>query len=328
MTKYTITQTIWTEKYRPSSLDEIYGQKHIIPILKKFVEKGDIPHLLFTGQQGVGKTATASAIAKEIFKENWRLNWLEINASDERNIKTVREKIKQYAQTMPSSGTQFRIIFLDEADNTTPDAQGALRRIIEKYSRTCRFILSCNNPAKIIDPIKDRCVEFRFSKLKDDDILSLVRSLSLKEDITITVGGLEAIARYSQGSARKAVNILQTLSMFTDNSIDGKVVETYIPQIDNSGVRTLYKLCKERNLSEARKQLLTLLYQNLLLPSEILEFLMNTIYNDTELPINAKLYLLSKAGEIDRNINTTNSPYLQLFSYVSQIIVVWNKVRK
>ena len=326
--EYTLEKTIWTEKYRPSSLDAIYGQHHIIPILKKFVEKGDIPHLLFSGQQGVGKTATAIAIAKELFGNKWRLNWLEINASDERSIQTIRETVKNNARIAPATGTKFRIVFLDEADFLTAEAQAALRRIIERYSTSCRFILSCNNPAKIIDPIKDRCVEFRFSRLKDEDIIKLVTDIASKEGVHLTEDGATTIAKYSDGSARRAILILQTLSMYSDNSIDKSLVESYIPQIDRAGIRQLYDLCKSGDLKNARKQLLDLLYYKLLYPSEIIENLMNIIYDDSELSTSAKLYLLSKAGEIDRNINITNSPYLQLFSFISQIIVVWKKVKK
>ncbi|MFY4815776.1 AAA family ATPase, partial [Haloarcula sp. AONF1] len=153
---------IWIEKYRPQTLDDIHGQEEIVERLQSYIAQDDVPHLLFSGPAGVGKTTAATAIAREIYGEdNWRGNFLELNASDQRGIDVVRDRIKGFARS--SFGGDFRIVFLDESDSLTDDAQSALRRTMEQFSDNTRFILSCNYSSKIIDPIQSRCAVFRFS---------------------------------------------------------------------------------------------------------------------------------------------------------------------
>ena len=160
----------WVEKYRPQSLDDIVGQEHIINRLKKYVGEESMPNLMFTGPAGVGKTTTALALVKSILGEYWRQNFLELNASDARGIDTVRNDIKNFCRLKPV-GAPFRIIFLDEVDNMTKDAQHALRREMEMYTKTASFILSCNYSSKIIDPIQSRCAIFRFAPIKGEEVV-------------------------------------------------------------------------------------------------------------------------------------------------------------
>ncbi len=157
--------TIWIEKYRPQKLDDIVGQDEIVERLSSYVKSGNLPHLLFTGSAGVGKTTAAVTLAREFFKDSWQMNFRELNASDERGIDVVRNQIKQFARTTPLGDATFKILFLDEADALTTDAQAALRRTMESYAQTCRFILSCNYSSKIIDPIQSRCAIYRFKPL-------------------------------------------------------------------------------------------------------------------------------------------------------------------
>ena len=159
----------WVEKYRPQKLEDIVGQKQIITRLEKYIGEGSMPNLMFTGPAGVGKTTTALALAKSILGEYWRNNFLELNASDARGIDTVRNDIKSFCRLKPV-GAPFRIIFLDEVDNMTKDAQHALRREMEMYTKTASFILSCNYSSKIIDPIQSRCAIFRFAPIKGEEI--------------------------------------------------------------------------------------------------------------------------------------------------------------
>ena len=147
---------LWVERHRPRTVGDIKGQRAVVERLKAYAEKRTFPHLLFAGPPGTGKTTAAIALARDVFGEGYRTNMLEMNASDERKLESIRTKVKSFARTAPVPGTTFKVIFLDEADALTPDAQGALRRIMEQYAETCRFILSCNYSSKIIEPIQSR----------------------------------------------------------------------------------------------------------------------------------------------------------------------------
>src|SRR3990170_8069308 len=153
-------QDIWVEKYRPKTLEDVVGQNEIVARLKAYVRAKNLPHLLFAGPAGTGKTTCAIALARDMFGENWRMNYHELNSSDERGIDVVRSKIKEIARLAPFGGTSFKVIFLDEADNLTADAQAALRRTMETYSKTSRFILSANYSSRLIEPIQSRCAVF------------------------------------------------------------------------------------------------------------------------------------------------------------------------
>ena len=149
--------SIFIEKYRPQNFEEFVGQDIIVNRIKSFVENKNIPHLIFTGSPGTGKTTLSLIIARSLFGNNWRDNFLELNSSDDRGINVVRETIKDFARTKPILNTPYKIILLDESDALTREAQHALRRTMENYSNTCRFILSCNYSSKLIDPIISRC---------------------------------------------------------------------------------------------------------------------------------------------------------------------------
>ena len=178
---------IWTEKYRPVSFDEIVGQQEIIKRTRSLVQSLNIPHLLFAGSAGIGKSTLALIIVKELFKENWRENFFELNASDERGIDVVRQKVKDFARTKALGKVPFKVIFLDEADALTREAQQALRRTMENYTNTCRFIMSCNYSSKIIDPIQSRCVVFRFKLLEKKDVEKVIKKITEKENLKIAV---------------------------------------------------------------------------------------------------------------------------------------------
>src|SRR6056297_440756 len=188
---------IWIEKYRPESLDDVKGHENIVPRLRRYVEQDDLPHLMFAGPAGVGKTASAGAIARELYGDDWREHFLELNASDERGIDVVRDRIKNFARSS-FGGVEYRIIFLDEADALTSDAQSALRRTMEQFSHNTRFVLSCNYSSKIIDPIQSRCAVFRFSPLGDEAVEAEIRHIAAEEDIELTEDGVDALV-YAAG---------------------------------------------------------------------------------------------------------------------------------
>src|SRR3990167_9010445 len=184
---------IWTEKYRPAKFEEVVGQQEIIKRTRSLVQALNIPHLLFAGPSGTGKSTLALIIVKELFKEKWKENYLELNASDERGIDVVRQKVKDFARTKSIGNVSFKVIFLDEADALTQEAQQALRRTMENYSNTCRFVMSCNYSSKIIDPIQSRCVVFRFKILEKKDIVSVLKKIAKEEKLTLTDDALETL---------------------------------------------------------------------------------------------------------------------------------------
>ena len=219
----TADHTIWIEKYRPVTPRRYRRSgrhRRAPPVL---CQGGSLPHLLFTGSAGVGKTTAAVALAQEFFGEAWHMNFRELNASDERGIDVVRNQIKQFARTSPLGGASFKILFLDEADALTPDAQAALRRTMETYAQTCRFILSCNYSSKIIDPIQSRCAIYRFRPLDPAAISTEIHRIATSEKLTVTDEAVAAITYIAQGDMRKAINALQGAAILSD-TITGQMV--------------------------------------------------------------------------------------------------------
>src|SRR3990167_8272508 len=201
---------IWTERYRPRKFDELVGQEDIVKRVKSLVQAMNIPHLLFAGPAGVGKSTLALIVVRELFGEKWRDNYLELNASDERGIDVVRQKVKDFARTKALAEVPFKVIFLDEADALTNEAQNALRRTMENYTANCRFILSCNYSSKIIDPIQSRCTVFRFKLLTKEDIIPIVETIAKEEDLKINERAKSALFEITNGDVRRIENILQS----------------------------------------------------------------------------------------------------------------------
>ena len=173
-----IMADIWIEKFRPSTFEEIKGQDKIVERIKAMVKDKNIPHLLFSGPAGVGKTSTVLVIVKTLFKDSWKQNFLDLNASDEKGIDIIRNEIKDFARTKAIGDVPFKIIHLDECDSLTREAQQALRRTMENYASSTRFCLSCNYSSKVIDPIQSRCTIFRFKPLEKKDIEKIIENIA------------------------------------------------------------------------------------------------------------------------------------------------------
>src|ERR671938_2103650 len=211
-----LSNLMWSEKYRPKKLKEVVNQREIINGISNLINRTDIPHMLFSGPAGVGKTTTALCIAMELLGEEWRKNTLELNASDERGIKMVRERVKEFTASVKlATDKEFgkpKIIILDEADEMTSEAQTALRRIIEDSARTTRFIIICNYLSQIIEPIQSRCVVFRFSRLEKDDLVKHMKLICEKEGVKFEDLALSQIYDATSGDLRHSINILQAAS--------------------------------------------------------------------------------------------------------------------
>ena len=243
--------SIWTERHRPKTFKEIIGQEKIVARISSFVKQKNIPHLLFSGPSGTGKSTIAIITAMELFGEDWRQNFLETNASEERGIQTVREKIKDYVRTKAMGTDLPKIIFLDEADALTREAQQALRRMMEQYTSTARFILSCNYGSKIIDPIQSRCAIFRFKPLEKEHIKNLIEKISKDEKLKVDSKAVDAIYQISEGDIRRVINLLQSSA-----SISKNITEPLIYEISSAAepkeLKQVLELALSKNFLKAK----------------------------------------------------------------------------
>lgn len=275
MTEKQSTKTL-LERYAPKRLNEISGQETIIKILKGYVKNNNIPHMIFTGSPGIGKTLTATCLARELFGDHWRKNFISMNSSDERGIDTVRNKIKNATQYAPIGGYPFKIIFLDESDELTESAQRALREVIIRHQSITRFIFGVNNINKVISPIQDRTQIFRFKSLQSDTIKHRIMGIAKEEKIDISPQNLLLIAYLSKGSMRRAINCLQSLSVL-DSVDEGIIRELLDTTCDTDHSRKLLKRVLTTDVEKYEEELFRLVYANAFEPSEILQGLMNEL---------------------------------------------------
>ncbi len=313
----------WTEKYRPKTLNEVIGHEDVVEVLREFVKTKNMPNMLFAGPPGVGKTTCAIAMAHELFGENLDGNFLELNASDERGIDVVRGKIKDFARTLSMGDVPFKIIFLDEADALTPDAQHALRRTMELYSNVTRFILSCNYSSKIIEPIQSRTAVFRFSPLKKEDVFSMLKRIGEREGLTIDEDAYEALFYTSEGDMRKAINTLQGCSMRARH-ITKELVYKTTSRAEPEKVRKMMELAIGGNLIEARKLLDDLFIWHGMSGEDILLQMYKEIDNLT-IDERMKVIIIDKIGEYNFRLVEGANERLQLEALLAQFLLVKDK---
>ena len=318
-------QTIWIEKYRPHKLDDIVGQNAIVERLKAYVKTKNVPHLIFAGPAGTGKTTSALALARELFQDTWKQNFHELNASDERGIGIIRGKIKDFARTAPIGKTTFKIIFLDEADSLTTDAQAALRRTIERYSHICRFILSVNYSSKIIEPIQSRCAIFRFKPLSSEDITQYMRHIATQENLQITPDGLETLIFIARGDLRKAINTLQ-VGAATNQKITAEILYETTATAKPEDVKQLINTALSGNFMAARNQLYDLLIRYGLSGEDIIQQIHKAIF-DLTIPDEHKIQLIEKTGEIEFRMVEGSNQHIQLEALLAQFMLVGNKLK-
>ncbi|MCD6493431.1 MAG: replication factor C small subunit [Archaeoglobaceae archaeon] len=314
---------IWVEKYRPKTLDEVVGQEEVVQRLKSYVERKNIPHLLFAGPPGTGKTASAIALARDLFGENWRDNFVEMNASDERGIDVVRHKIKEFARTAPIGDAPFKIIFLDEADALTADAQAALRRTMEMYSKTCRFILSCNYVSRIIEPIQSRCAVFKFRPIPAEAMKKRLLEICKKENIKIADDGLEALIYIANGDFRKAINALQGAAAFGE-VIDAEAIYQITATARPEELAKLLNLALSGNFMEAREMLDKMMIEYGMSGEDIVSQLFREIVSST-MDEKMKVLLIDKLGEIDFRLTEGAHERIQLDAYLAYLSTLSKK---
>lgn len=300
---------IWLEKYRPKQFDDIVGQDAIVDRLRSYVARDDLPNMLFAGPAGVGKTTASVAAARELYGDDWEDHFLELNASDERGIDVVRDRIKSFARTS-FGGANYRIIFLDEADALTSDAQSALRRTMEQFSNNVRFILSCNYSSQIIDPIQSRCTVFRFSPLPDEAIEQQVRIIAKKEGIEITEDGIEALIYVAGGDMRAAINGLQAAAV-TGDVVDEDGVFEITSTARPEDIQEMVTLALDGDFTASRSQLDRLLTEEGIAGGDIIDQLHRSVW-EFELGDEAAVRVLDRIGEADYRITTGANERIQL----------------
>jgi len=319
------TLEIWVEKYRPKNLDEILGHKDIVKALKGYVAAKNMPHLLFAGPPGTGKTSAAIALARELYGDKWRENFLELNASDARGIDVIRSTVKEFARMLPTSGAPFKIIFLDEADQLTQDAQAALRRIMEMYASTCRFILSCNYSSRIIEPIQSRCAIFRFRPLGKEETKKIIQRIAEGEGLTVKEDAIDALYYISEGDLRRAINILQAAAMLS-KEITGDLIYRVSATAKPEEIEALVKTALEGKFEEARKKLYDVLIEYGLSGEDVLKQI-HRVVRDLDIPDELKLELIDRVGEIEYRLVEGSNERIQLEALLAYIGYIGKRLK-
>ena len=314
------TEAVWVEKYRPSSLKEMVGQEAILPLLRSYAEKRSMPHLLFAGPPGSGKTTAALALARDLFGTDWRASFRELNASDERGIDTVRTTIKEYARTAPLGDVGFKILFLDEADNLTAEAQASLRRLMERYSGSCRFILSCNYSSRIIEPIQSRCAVFRFRAYSPDAVRAQIKRIATAEGKKVAPDALDTILTASAGDMRRATNLLQLAGTHAD-TVTAETIKEYATVPLRREVEGMLSAALAGNFREARDRLFSLFVERGASGEDILKAIHSYLPDIPEnvLPARDKVRLLEYLGEVDFRLAQGASDRIQLEAVLAHV---------
>ncbi len=310
--------SIWTEKYRPQTFSEIKGQKEAVKRVEAFVKKKNMPHLMFAGPAGIGKTTMALVIAKQLFGENWRDNTLELNASDERGIDVVRIKVKDFARTKAIGNVPFKIIYLDECDALTKEAQQALRRTMENYTQTCRFILSCNYSSKLIDPIQSRCAVFRFKLLPKEEIKKIVNIIVKDEKLKITDAGFEALYEASNGDVRRLENLMQSCHAISDK-IDEDIVFKVASVAKPKEIIELLEMAAKGKFLDAKRLIFKVMLEYGLSGIDVIKQIQQNVWNIETVKDKEKLEIIKLCGDIEFRLVEGSDEFIQLEALLAKI---------
>jgi replication factor C small subunit len=321
-----LSNLMWVEKYRPFKLDDIVNQKEIVESLKNLMkESAEMPHLLFTGPAGVGKTTTALCISRQLLGEDWKRDTLELNASDERGIKMVRERVKEFAAVIKIRTTErderkFRIIILDEADEMTSEAQTALRRIIEDSSETTRFVIICNYLSQIIEPIQSRCAIFRFKRIEKETVEDHLKWLCKKEVIKYDDKAISQIFDSTNGDLRHSINILQSASVMGSISVSNVLASLGLT--GKSKVNDIIKLAMSGKFNDARIKLLELTAVYGMSEFDFLKYAYEAVYS---LKLAHPEDFASLIAEYDYRLTHGSHPDIQLTAFLAQLSRIGSK---
>jgi len=309
---------MWAEKYRPKTLDEIVNQVEIVSRLKNFVKEKNLPHLLLVGPAGVGKTTSILCLSRDLYGVSYHNYILELNASDERGIDVIREKVKNFARTAAiASEVPFKILILDEADSLTTAAQHALRRTMEIYTKTCRFCLIGNYSENIIDPIQSRCSVFRYSPLPELEVKKYLQSISDKENVKLLQEGLDAVYESSTGDLRKAINLLQAAAA-SQREIDDIAIYSVLGKISPQRVKEMINLGIKGQFLEAREILRGLLVDEGLAADDLIRMIYSELMR-LNMPEKWKIRISDAVGEVDYRLTQGSRSEIQLSTLIAKL---------
>ncbi len=312
----------WVEKYRPRVLNGVVNQKGIIKRLKIFIKDKSMPHLIFAGPAGTGKTTSALCMVRELYgrKMAKNLNYLELNASDARGIDVIRTYIKDFAKARPPIDVPFKILILDEADNMTAPAQQALRRTMEKYTKNCRMILICNYSNKIIPPIQSRCVVFRFSYLNNDDIKERINHIMKLENLSLVPNGLNALVDISRGDCRRAINYLQSCGTIS-KKIDQEIVFRVAGEVPPDKIKEILKTAINGQLQLSIKLLNDLIKDYGLSGRNIIRNIHRELYN-LDISEDLKIEISKLLAEFEYRLSQGGTEEIQLQALLAKIVLL------
>jgi replication factor C small subunit len=315
-----LSDLMWVEKYRPIKLDDIVNQNEIVGSLKNLMKQpAEMPHLLFAGPAGVGKTTTALCMSRHLLGQDWRRDTLELNASDERGIKMVRQRVKEFAsvfkiRTSERDESKIRIIILDEADEMTSEAQTALRRIIEDSSETTRFVIICNYLSQIIEPIQSRCAIFRFKRIEKETLENHLKLLCKNEGIKYDEKAISQIFESTNGDLRHSINILQTASVLGSITVSNVIASLGLS--GKSKVNDIIKLAVSGKFNDARAKLLELTAIYGMSEFDFLKYANEAVYS---LKLAHPEDFASLIAEYDYRLTHGSHPDIQLTAFLAQL---------